>query len=395
MCIYSLNQAHIFKRGIYRMSLEFEQENGIKISPESSEVAEKFSGETDEPITDTFGGCKSCGNLCVEEDYDLKLCKECRDKLSKRSIPIQIKLVSLLLIVVIFFSLSKFPHTISVGIEYERGLRAEKASKYITAINHYQNVVKEYPESDKALVRLYVSYYQDEKIDEAYKVYDQIAGESPSNKKMKKELVDEVNETTSKLDTYYTPSKELYDKLKSQQNAKIEDIVNIVKPVVDKNPDEVYAAYYLADLYFDMKNYTGTSQVLSKVISHNPDFYAGYLLQAATYRELGKYDEAVEYANKALKHNVEDIGAYITLSKIELKRRNNAKGLEYAKTAFKLDNKDSIVIANLALAYHFNNLLSERDKYYKIYQDSNANDKYTDNLLKSIFNGTLQWQNQI
>jgi tetratricopeptide (TPR) repeat protein len=144
-----------------------------------------------------------------------------------------------------------------------------------------------------------------------------------------------------------------------------------------------------------MKNYIGASQVLSKVIYDYPDFYGGYLLQAATYRELGKFDEAVEYGNKALIHNVEDTGACITLSKIELKRRNNAKGLEYAKRAYELDSHNPIVVANLALAYHFNNLISERDKYYKIYKDSNINDKYTDDLLKSIFNGTLQWQKEI
>lgn len=374
------------------MGLKFKQENDTENLSESSEMEEDILHETDEPINDTFWGCKGCGSLCVEEGYKLKLCKECRDNLSKRPIPIHIKVISLILIVIIIFSLSKFPRSISIGVEYERGVQAEEASKYLTAMKHYENVVKEYPQSDKALVRLYVSYYYCGRIDEAYEVYDKIAGDSPSTKKMDKELVQEVNEITSKLDRYYSPSKEVYEKLKGQKNAKTEDIINILKPIVDKNPNEVYAAYYLANLYFDMKDYAKASQVLSRVISKYPDFNAASLFQAATYRELGKYDEAVEYCNDALNNNVEDIGAYITLSKIELKRRNNAKGLEYAKVAYKMDKEDPIVVANLALAYHFNNLLSERDKYYKIYQDSGINDKYTDNFLKSIFDGSLQWQ---
>ncbi|MFL0269065.1 tetratricopeptide repeat protein [Candidatus Clostridium radicumherbarum] len=378
------------------MSVENEHGNDdTRASVEEQKASEESSDGINEDPTDNFWGCKNCGNLDIEEGYNLKLCKECRDKLSRRPIPKQIKLVSLFIILVILFSLWKFPKSISSGVEYERGLQAEKAAKYATAIYHYENALKEHPESDKALVRLYVSYYEDERIEEAYKVFDQITGESPSNKKMKKELVDEVNTTTSKLDTYYNPSSELYDKIKNLQNSKTEDIVNIVKPIVDKNPKEVYGAYYLANLYFDMKNFNEASQVLSRVISNYPDFYAGYLLQAATYRELGKYDEGVEYCNKVLKHNTEDVGALITLSKIELKRRNNAKGLEYAKTAYNLDSQDATVTANLALAYHYNNLISERDKYYKIYQNSNNTDKYTDNLLKSIFDGTLQWQKQI
>ncbi|WP_055669280.1 tetratricopeptide repeat protein [Desnuesiella massiliensis] len=374
------------------MGLKFKQENDTENLSGSSEMEEDILHENDEPINDTFWGCKGCGSLCVEEGYKLKLCKECRDNLSKRPIPIHIKVISLILIAIIIFSLSKFPRSISIGVEYERGVQAEEASKYLTAMKHYENVAKEYPQSDKALVRLYVSYYYCGRIDEAYEVYDKIAGDSPSTKKMDKGLVQEVNEITSKLDRYYSPSKEVYDKLKDQKNAKIEDIINILKPIVDKNPNEVYAAYYLANLYFDMKDYTKASQVLSRVISKYPDFNAASLFQAATYRELGKYDEAVEYCNDALNNNVEDIGAYITLSKIELKRRNNAKGLEYAKVAYEMDKEDPIVVANLALAYHFNNLLSERDKYYKIYQDSGINDKYTDNFLKSIFDGSLQWQ---
>ena len=374
------------------MGLNFKQENDTENLSASSEMKENILHEDDESINHTFLGCESCGNVCVEEGYKLKLCKECRDALSKKPIPIPIKLISLLLIVIIIFSLSKFPRSISIGIEYERGVQAEEASKYLTAMKHYENVVKEYPQSDKALVRLYVSYYYCGRIDEAYEVYDKIAGESPSTKKMDKELVQEVNEITSKLDRYYSPSKEVYEKLKDQKNAKIEDIINILKPIVDKNPNEVYAAYYLANLYFDMKDYAKASQVLSRVISKYPDFTAASLFQATTYRELGKYNEAVEYCNKALNNNIEDIGAYITLSKLELKRRNNAKGLEYAKIAYEMDKEDPIVVANLALAYHFNNLLNERDKYYKIYQDSKINDKYTDNFLKSIFDGSLQWQ---
>ncbi|MEQ8155238.1 MAG: tetratricopeptide repeat protein [Clostridiaceae bacterium] len=371
--------------------MEFQQENEIKTSSESSENITEANNVS---MDDTSSGCENCGSLCIEENYKFKLCKECRDKLSKRTIPIQIKLVSILLIMIILFSLSKFLHSINMGVEYERGLRAEEALKYETALNHYINVVKEYPESDKALVRLYVAYYNCGRIEEAFNVYDQIA-ESPASNNMKKILVDEVNETTDKLDTYYCPTQELYDKLIGLKNPKTEDIINILKPAVDKNPDEVYGAYYLANLYFDMKNYTEAGQVLSKVISRYPDFSPGYMLQAAVCRELGKYEEAVEYCNKELEHNVEDIGAYINLSKIELKQGNNAKGLEYAKMAYEIDNKDPYIAATLAMAYHFNNMFSERDKYYKIYQDSNIKDEYTDNLLKSIFDGTQQWQNQI
>lgn len=354
-------------------------------------MSEEFK-EQNESKDDTFYGCKNCGNLLIEEGYSVNLCNECRNKLSKRPIPMKIKLVSLLLFLIMIVSLLRFPHTIYIGVEYERGLQAEKASKYITAMHHYENVVKAYPQSDKALVRLYDSYYENGYVAEAYDVFNKIAGSSPSSRKMDKELVQQVNEITRKLDSYYSPSKELYDKLKGMKGPKQEDLIDVLKPFATKNPVQVYAAYYLADLYFDQKKFNEAKETMSNALSKNQDFYSGYLLQAAAYRELGKYDEAIQCANRVLDHNAENIGAYVTLSKIELKRKNNVKGLEYAKTAYDLDNHDSTVIANLALAYHFNNLLEERDKYYRIYQESNSKDKYTDDLLKSIFDGSLQWQ---
>lgn len=369
------------KGELYRMSAEFENE----------ETIENHQEESNESRTDTFWGCKNCGDLSFEEGYNLKLCKKCRDKLSKRPIPLQIKLVSILLMALIIFSLLRFPHVIKVGVEFERGIQAEKASKYLTAVKHYEEAIKEYPESDEILVRLYASYYQNQNIDAAYNVFDQIVGTNPSNKQMEEILVNEVNEITRKLDMYYIPSEELYNRLIDMQNPSTEELVSVLKSFVDE--EEVYAAYYLASLYFDLNRFNEANEVLSKVLTKNQDFYAGYILQAAIYRELGKYDEAVEIANKAIENNVEDISAYVTLSKIELKRKNNAKGLEYAKYAYELDAQDSYIIANLALAYHYNNLLDERDRYYKLYQNSNSRDEYTDELLKSIFDGTLQWQN--
>lgn len=365
------------------MSVEFENE----------EIIENHQEQLNESRTDTFWGCKNCGSLSFEEGYNLKLCKECRDKLSKRFIPLQIKLVSVLLMALVIFSLSRFPHVIKIGVEFERGKQAEKASKYLTAVKHYEKAIKEYPESDEILVRLYVSYYQNQNIDAAYNVFDQIIGEMDSNKTMKNELVSEVNEITRKLDMYYIPSEEVYNRIIDMQNPSTEQLVTVLKSFVDKDEDEVYAAYYLASLYFDLNRFNEATEVLSKVLTKNKDFYAAYLLQSATYRELGKYDEAIEIAGKVIENNVEDISAYLTLSKIELKRKNNVKGLEYAKYAYELDTEDSYTIANLALAYHYNNLLDERDRYYNIYQNSNSRDKYTDELLQGIFDGTLQWQN--
>lgn len=336
--------------------------------------------------------CKSCGSDRIEEGYALPLCSECRDKLSKHPIPIQMKIAAIAFILVIIISLLKFPAAIRVGIEYERGIRAEKALKYVTALKHFENTANAYPDSDKIMVKLLSAYYENEKINEAYNTFDKLAGASPETKKMDKDLVTQVNILMDKMDMYYTPSQELYEKLKVMKNPTSEEIVDTIKPLVDKNPKEIYGAYHLADSYFEINKFDEANAVLTKVLAAHPDFYAGQLLKSATLRELGQYDKAVEGVQEVLRHNSEDIGALVTLSKIELKRKNNDKGLEYAKQAYKLDSSDPYILSNLSLAYHYNNMIKERDENFKAFQALNSKDKYTIDFLNSIFNGSLQWQ---
>jgi len=369
------------------------QTTNTLISPKyETEDTYSYVPNEDPTMDEEIIKCKACGSTIIEEGYALPLCSQCRDKLSKRSIPLQIKITAIVFILVIIVSLVKFPSTLKVGIEYERGIKAEESLKFVTATKHFENVIENYPDSDKVLVKLLSVYYQNEKIDEAYNTYDKLVGPTPKNKKMDRDSVAQVNNLIKNMDMYYNPSKELYGKLKTMKNATAEDLVKTIKPFVDKNPNEVYGAYYLSDLYYEMKKYDEANTVLTKVVAAHPDFYEGVLLQAAIFRELGQYDKAIECTQKVLKHNSEDVAAIVSLSKIELKRKNNTQGLEYAKQAYNLDNSDKYTIANLSLAYHYNNQTKERDDMFKTFQTYENKDKYTVDFLTSIFNGSLQWQ---
>lgn len=347
----------------------------------------------EEPVEEEISGCKCCGNPEAEEGYTTPLCRKCRDKLSKHPIPIQIKAAAAVLVIVMVISLVKFPRSIKAGIEYEKGLKAEEIAFYFSAKEHFNNVLKEYPNSDKVLVKLITAYYKNEQIDEAYNTYKILAGNSPKDKKISKDLAREVNSVMDKVDLYYYPSKELHDKLKQLQNPSYEQIASTVKPFVDKNKKEVYGAYILADSYFELKKYSEANEVLSKVLAEYPDFTSGQILKASALRELGKYDEAAQAAKQVLDYNnSEDVGAILALSKIELKRKNNEKGLDYALEAAYFEEKNPYVILNLALAYHYNNKIEDRDEEFKKFKTLKGDDKETIDFYNSIFNGTLQWQ---
>ena len=336
--------------------------------------------------------CKSCGSPDVEDGYTLALCRNCREELSKRPIPKTIKAVAagiiLIAIILMIASLPKFKS----AIEYEKGIKAEKSKKYVTAMKHYERVVKDNPNYDEGLVKLLSVYYENEKIDELYQTFKTLAGPVPEEKEMDNNLVEKVNEIMDKVDKYYNMSDALYEKLSGMNDPTPTDIINTIKPVVDSDPNEVYGAYYLANAYYEVGKFKEANDVLNKAIITYPNFYSMLLLQAATLRELGEYDKAIECTQKVLDHNVEDISAIVAKSKIDLKRKNNEKGLEYAKQAYDLDGSDSFVVSNLSLAYHYNNMTEDRDKAFREYCDFENKDEYTTNLLNSIFDGSLEWQ---
>lgn len=337
-------------------------------------------------------GCRNCGSIDVEEGYSMNLCKDCRDTFAKRPFPVKIKLFLALLAVIIIYSLFNFPSTIKVGVEYERGIKAEKQLKYVTAAKCYENVLAVYPDCEKVLIKLYNVHFQNEDVSKADKVFEKISGKNGQKKKYDKETVSELNKVTKKLDLYYDLPSTLYDKLKGMKNASNEQMVSAIKPYVNKNMNEPYAALYLANLYCDMDKFNESLSILNSLTTKYPDYYSAYILKSVVSREIGKYDDAVACCRQVLKHNVEDIDAYVELSKIELKRKNNAKGLEYAQTAYKLDSENVDCISNLSLAYHYNNKIKERDDMLNLYKKKQAKDTYTINFLTKVFNGDLKWQ---
>ena len=51
---------------------------------------------------------------------------------------------------------------------------------------------------------------------------------------------------------------------------------------------------------------------------------------------------------------------------VELARKNDRVALNYAYKAYQYDKKNSVVAANLAVAYHYNRNFRQRDFYTKI-----------------------------
>lgn len=336
--------------------------------------------------------CRNCGSLDIEEGYDLELCPRCRKLYANRPIPVLIKIASIGLIIVLIVGMIKFTSNIEYIVKFKRGQKAERELNYVTAMKNYEEVNEHYPNNDKVMTKLLKSYYENNEIDKAYEIFYEIAGDHPETKKMDSSLVKQVNDISAKMSRYYSASNEIAGRVDEISNASNSELISILESYIKTNKDDIYCRYILADIYFDEKQYKKCEELMSNVLATDNEFYSGYILRSAAYREEGFFKEAEEDLNNVLSHNHENISAIVGLSKLELKRKNNSKALEYAKKAIELDGDEAYVIANIALAYHFNGMIQERDEAYEKYKSFGEDDEYTLNLLDSIFSGSLEWQ---
>lgn len=291
--------------------------------------------------------------------------------------PLWIKLVLVFIVAVLITSMILFPSALKAGIAYEQGWRAQKDGRHSTAIKEYEQVLTQFPESSTILARLAISYFYNERIDECSELLDRIAG-----KKVSRSLSRQVNGIVDKMDSTYYESKELGEALKLYGQEELESTAEKLEKYLGTNKNDVMGMFHMANINFDMGRYSEAEKLYIKTIELQPGFYSAYLNLAAAYRETGQLEKAAECCNKVLESNKEHPQAFIALSKIELEGNNVKAGLEYAKKAYELDSGDLNIISNLCLAYHYNKMTGDRDKYFEILKQ---NDYYDIAALQSMF----------
>ena len=139
--------------------------------------------------------CKNCDNR-REDSYQFPLCKECRDSLARRPLPLWIKIGSAVVALVLCFAFAKFPASLRAGIAFERGQKAEAQKKFPLAIDEYQKVLEKFSDSTLVLARLGISEYRAGRLDEAAAVLNKLAG-----RKTSKQLVGEVNAVIKEMNS--------------------------------------------------------------------------------------------------------------------------------------------------------------------------------------------------
>ena len=345
--------------------------------------------ENNEYQEERLGVCKCCGSLIVEEGYNYDLCESCRDKLSKRPIPKKFLLMAIGIIVILIISLMKFPSYLNEGLNFKKATKAIKEGNYVTAMNYYEELVDNGFDSYENKIELAELYYYNDYISDAYDIYESLAGIS-----MDKVLVNKAEKIMNKIEKYYIYGDELYYELEKLEDDTDDSLLELIKPYVENYPSEVCGTSTLIDIYMDKNMFEEAKVLAERIVSENQDYYYGKYQLASIYIELGEYENCSSIISEMLDFNKESIYAYISQSKIELKKGNNKEGLNIAEEAFNLDPYNIEVLMNLALAYHCNDMIEERDSIYDYCVENELVVESERNYYDSIFLGNYNWQNK-
>lgn len=155
---------------------------------------------------------------------------------------------------------------------------------------------------------------------------------------------------------------------------------------VAKNPKDDLAWTILGNAYMDLDELDKAEDAYKKGLKVNSRQFKALTGLGIVSRKQGKYDQAMKYYKQALEIDPKYAEAYASMVVIALKQEKDKDALTYAEKAYDLDDGNPVILANLAIAYHYNGMYKERDKMTK--KAKKAGYKKID-VLEQIYSGEM------
>lgn len=335
----------------------------------------------------TFGEqlCKNCGAYVSfgPAPEEIVLCETCRTKLYRYPIPKWLIAIGIFVLCIVIY---QFYHAFPSGLDYRRTVyQAEHAfqdHQYMTSMIKYESIQKVNNLSSEDHARLFIAYVKNYEYDKAGTLFNEsLAGLSIDDNV----LYEAVDESISTLDDVYDVSEEFNNIYSDLYELSFNEKIKGLEDFLINNPNEYYAYDMLSTAYFEIGDYDRSLYALEKAKEIKPRLANMInISMAGTYRQLGKFDEAYASLDEALQENSEDIIAICSVARTKLKEKKYEEALNLL-----LKTDSTIVINNtyydesLALAYHFNNRVQERDQLIQKHQDDTSFDR---DFLIQVFN---------
>ncbi len=300
--------------------------------------------------------CISCGNPQILHGYPNALCEECREKYIKFPVPLWVKAFGGALALLVIFLLFNLPKTLSAGIGYERGIKAEEAKKYETEQQEMERVVQAMPAYTEAKAHLLIAAFYNNDLGTIAGMAQQLSGKKIDDE----ELFRETDAMLTKSDSYF-PTDSFAALLKKYPDSTggIPDAA--FKRFVLQTPDDLFAKMRYASVLDNEKNYTASDSMLQVVLQKDAAYIPALEFIEGLKRVMNDTKASFDYCDKLLAINHESLFALAGKARTFLKTNQPKQALQYALQAYNIKPTDGYSYATLVMAYHFNNMPKERD----------------------------------
>jgi Tfp pilus assembly protein PilF len=298
--------------------------------------------------------CASCGSILSFTPSKTPLCDSCRTAFINYPIPTWIKYFGGAILVILIYSLYFITRDLKTGIHYERGMKAAKARKYMTAEREFRNVVAKEPNYKEAQCHLLIAAYYNDDLNTVRTAFSTIKDESVDDQALFNE-VSTILENASNM----MPSDSFAIVMDKYYGAEIPEAE--YSSYLGKNRNDVYAALNYAGFLNDHNRYNESDSLLSGILTDQPENYGVISLKIPVKRELGQLDSAKYYVGQLLIMNRENVFALASMARILLKEKKDDEALALAKKCVRINNENAYALCTLALAYHFRNDFINRD----------------------------------
>lgn len=301
--------------------------------------------------------CIHCGSPAVVPDYANPLCTDCRTSFINYPVPKWVLLFAAGLGVVLIASLFNLPDNISSGIRLEKGIKEVDQHNYATAEEQLKAFSKAVPQSPEGNAYLLIASFYNGDLEQMYNAYKLI-----KNKQIDDEdLFNRVTGILNKADNYF-PSDSLnalYEANK-QNDESLRDTA--LAHYVKNNPDDLYAASDYASVLYNNNEYSKADSIYTDILRVSDDYMPALFAMASLKRLENKPEESLVYCDKILNINHQNVYALSAKARTLLKLNKDKEALVLAKQTAQLSPDNDYNIATLAIVYHYNNMLNDRDK---------------------------------
>jgi tetratricopeptide (TPR) repeat protein len=313
----------------------------------------------EQPETSSGRDCANCGQPAMKGPHPTALCSECREQLTRLTIPLWVKIFMGAIGALLLFALYTLPGNIALGMHLHRGEKAIEQKNYNTAENELKLVTAKTPNNVEANGHLLLAafYNQDfEVLNEAYKKLHMVNIDDG-------ELLAKIDFVLDKA-ARYAPgdSFENFTTAHPQLPAVTD---TAWRNYFAGNANDPYAMMEYSSLLYDKENYAAVDSMTNLVLKVDNEYFAALMMQTSARRELGDMEGALAVGEKMLSLNHESVRGLSTQARTLLRMKKDELALDMALKASQIDPENPYARATLILAYHFNGRTGDRDALMK------------------------------